>query len=267
MAKNSDEMMKELMIQQAISNEASGQLKTVGTAYILFFASFCILGFVGLHRLYLGRGNILIGVLYFPLSILTIFLLPLCDLVSLSSTVDKTNKSIRDEIESRVRKQYMFTEKQTPPTGGYPVEEERSVSTTGGSKSTAIAGCIILLVIGVFIYRFSPTTSKSTLAREKKNRAVTLETKIRDMPKVCRFWVKKTVANMFGTQVSKWGKHGAWRKGRYNFASYRFIFPNNNRFKILCCIDRQTQKFGLWSITDLKRNKTTTVQGNGSCRE
>ena len=256
---NNNELLTELTIQQAVSSEVSGQLKSTGTAYILFFVTIFIFGIVGLHRLYLGRTNIIIGIFYLPLSVLTFLLLPLCDLISISSLVDKANDATRDEVEDRIRAKYTMPTQGTRTTVGTILKTQ-----TGGPKTTAVAICSVVLLLGTIGYKIGYKPNSTPNA--KKNVTGSLETKIREMPQMCQRWIRRTVNNTFGSTVSKWGKHGVWRKGRYNYASYRFTFANNNHFKILCCLDRQTQKFGLWSITDLKRNQTTAYHSKGSCR-
>ena len=110
-------------------------------------------------------------------------------------------------------------------------------------------------------------------AVKKPKPDVPLATKIANMPSVCKLLIETTIVSQFNGNIMKWGKKGAWRKGRYNYASYRVTFAVQgteiagiNRFKILCCIDRQTERFGIWSITDLSNNHTQAVSGKSSCR-
>ena len=165
------ELLKELALQQAVSSEVSVQLRYVGTAYIWFFVTIFIFGTVGLHRLYLGRGNIIIGIFYFPLTLITLFILPLYDLIMLSSVVDKANNNLRDKIDRTIRQRYM------------PTTQETQVGTitdikTGGSKTTALAICAVILLIGVVGYKFGHKATSTT----KKSVTVSQEPKFKRIP-------------------------------------------------------------------------------------
>ena len=97
---------------------------------------------------------------------------------------------------------------------------------------------------------------------------LTLDEKIERLPTVCKVLVKATIVNKYQGSVTEWGKRGAWRKGNYNYASHRVSFNSPTgkyRFKILCCIQRSTERFGLWSITDLYSNQTAKAKGEGAC--
>lgn len=111
-------------------------------------------------------------------------------------------------------------------------------------------------------------------AVKKPKEKVPLATKVKNMPGVCKLFIQSTILTQFNGKIIGWGKSGAWRKGRYNYSSHRVTFAVRgteiagiNKFKILCCIDRKTEKFGIWSITDLNTNKTNAMRGEGSCRQ
>ena len=124
------------------------------------------------------------------------------------------------------------------------------------------------LVLGIFAWCVNQKDESKPTEPAPPKKPMTLAEKIGHLPNVCKVLIKATIANQYRGTVTEWGKKGAWRKGNYNYASHRVSFDSPNgiyRFKVLCCIERSTQRFGLWSITDLYSNQTAKAKGEAAC--
>ena len=125
---------------------------------------------------------------------------------------------------------------------------------------------VIVLGIGLCNHFTSDDEEPSAVAKTKSDKPVSLKEQIKVLPDVCTAYIFMTLLSG-GVEVRHWGKKGAWRKGRYNYASQRVALNNNERVKIICCVDRKTRRSGVWSITDLKTNQTKAMYGKVSCRD
>ena len=166
------------------------------------------------------------------------------------------------------------TEAETCPNcgAGDPYDPPEPVSAES-KVLQALFGVGVMAILFVWCSHMGKDTGD--VQAEKPKPKIPLAEKITNMPEVCKLLIETTIIRTFRGKVLRWGKSGAWRKGNYNYASHRATFTDRSgglehgqtqRFKILCCIDRRTEQFGIWSITDLRKKQTQAVRGEGSCR-
>lgn len=167
-------------------------------------------------------------------------------------------------------KHKISTEAEVCPSCGIknPYEPEK-IPTLKETLVSLVAGIVgvtgLILGIGLCVSITGGEEKPNTGAKARADKSRSMKERIKDLPGLCTAYIFLTLASD-GTTVKHWGKSGAWRKGQYNYASQRITLSNNERFKILCCIDRKSKRSGIWSITDLRTNQTKAMHGKASCR-